>query len=63
MSKYHGEQYWSQMRQHTLHGWQDINDEDIEKFNTIRHNREVRLRDQRARARRERHIDHREIEA
>jgi hypothetical protein len=60
MSKYHGEQYWSQIRHHALQGWQDISDEDLETFNTIRHSREVRTRDQRSRARRVRESEFRD---
>ena len=60
MSKYHGDQYWSHMRQQTLQSWQDLSDEDLETFKAIRHSREVHTRDQRSRARRERHAEHRD---
>lgn len=62
MSKYHGEQYWSQIRHHALQGWHDISDEDLETLNTIRHSREVRARDQRSRARRVRESESRDLE-
>jgi hypothetical protein len=62
MSKYHGEQYWSHIRQQTLNGWHDVSEEDLETFNAIRHSREVRTRDQRSRARRVRDAEYRELE-
>lgn len=62
MSKYHGEQYWSHLRQQTLHGWHEISEDEIEQWLSIRHSRDVRARDQRARARRDRRGDIREVE-
>ena len=62
MSKYHGEQYWSHIRQQTLHSWQDLNEEDLETLSAIRHSREVRTRDQRSRARRVRQAEFRDTE-
>ena len=62
MSKYHGEQYWSHLRQQTLQGWHEISEDEIEQWHSIRHSRDVRARDQRARARRDRRGDVREVE-
>jgi hypothetical protein len=62
MSKFHGEQYWSQLRHQTLQDWQQTSEDDLETMNAIRHSREVRARDLRARARRERHAEFREYE-
>jgi hypothetical protein len=62
MSKYHGEQYWSQLRQQTLQGWHEISEDEIEQWHSIRHSRDVQARDQRARARRDRRGDVREVE-
>jgi hypothetical protein len=63
MSKYHGEQYWSEIRHQTLHAWRELGDEDFDTLRAIRHDREVRTRDQRARARRERQIERHDLEA
>ena len=62
MSKYHGEQYWSHIRQQMLQNWQDLSDEELDTFQAIRHSREVRTRDQRSRARRERHASYRDAD-
>lgn len=56
MSKYHGEQYWSEIRHQTLQGWRYLNDDDFDPLRAIGHDHEVRTRDQRARARRDRDI-------
>ena len=62
MSKYHGEQYWSHIRQQTLQNWQDVSEEELDTFQAIRHSRDVRARDQRSRARRDRHAEHRDTD-
>ena len=62
MSRYHGEQSWSEMRPQALQSWQDLSEEDMETFNTIRHSREVRTRDQRSRARRVRESEFRDLD-
>ena len=54
MSKFHGDQYWSQLRHQMLQGWQETSEDELEKLQALRYSREVRARDQRARARRER---------
>ncbi len=53
MSKYHGEQYWAEIKHQTVQGqgWRDLDDNDFDTLRSIRHAREVRLREQRARAR------------
>jgi hypothetical protein len=63
MSKFHGEQYWSQLRHQTLQDWHQTSEDDLETLNAIRHSREVRARDLRTRARRERRGEVREYEA
>jgi len=63
MSKFHGEQYWTLLRHQTLQGWNETSDDELERLNAIRHSREVRARDQRSRARRERQADVRDLDA
>ena len=60
MSKYHGEQYWSEIRHQTLQGWRDVSVDDFDVLRAIGHDHEVRARDQLARARRERKIQNRD---
>jgi len=62
MSKFHGEHYWSHLRQQTLQSWDDLSEDELETMNAIRHSREVRTRDQRSRARRVRDSEYREFE-
>jgi hypothetical protein len=62
MSKFHGEQYWSHLRQQTLQSWSDLSEDELETLKAIRHSREVRTRDQRSRARRVRDSEYREFE-
>lgn len=57
MSKFHGDQYWTLLRHQTLLGWHETSEDELERMNAIRHSREVRARDQRSRARRERHAE------
>ena len=52
MSKYHGDQYWSEIRHQTLQGWRDLSDDDFDALRSIGHTREVKTRSQRERARR-----------
>jgi len=54
MSRYHGEQYWAEIRHHAKNGWRDLSDDDLDTFDAMRRDREVRWRDQRTRARRSR---------
>ncbi len=62
MSRYHGEQFWSEIRHQTLQDWRDLSDDDFDTLRAIRHEREVHLRDQRARARRDRQTQRRDVE-
>ena len=62
MSKYHGEQFWVEIRHQALQGWQNLSDDDFETMHAIRHRREVQLRDQRDRARRDRQTQRRDVE-
>jgi hypothetical protein len=62
MSKFHGDQYWSQLRHQVLQDWQDTSEDELEKMHAIRYSREVRARDERARARRERQSESRELD-
>ena len=54
MSKYHGEQYWSEVRHHAKYGWRDLSEDDLDNLDRMRRDHEVRSRDQRSRARRNR---------
>lgn len=51
MSRYHGDQYWTEMQTRALRDWREFSDEDVDTFHAIRHEREVRARDERVRAR------------
>jgi hypothetical protein len=62
MSKYHGEQYWAEIRHQTLQGWRDLSDDDFDTLRAIRHDLKVHLHDQRARARRDRQTQRRDVE-
>lgn len=54
MSKFHGEQYWTTVRNHTLHNWHDLSEDDFDTLRAIGHDHEVRERSTRERIRRER---------
>jgi hypothetical protein len=62
MSKYHGEQYWSEIRHQTLQGWRDISEDAFDTLRAIRHDREVHVREQRACERRDRQMQRRDFE-
>lgn len=62
MSKYHGEQFWSEIRHQTLQGWRDVSDDDFDTLRAIKHDREVRIREQRACERRDRQYQRRDFE-
>jgi hypothetical protein len=53
MSKFHGEQYWTTVRQHALCNWRDLSEDDFDTLRAIGHDREVRERSARERQRRE----------
>jgi hypothetical protein len=63
MSKYHGEQYWSEMRHQALQGWRELSDDDFDTLRAMRHDHEVRASDQRTRVRRDRQIEYRDLES
>ena len=63
MSKFHGEQYWTTVRNHTLQSWRDLNDDDLDTLRAIGHDHEVRERSARQRIRRERRLRPREFDA
>ena len=44
MSKYHGEQYWTTVRHKTLQDWHDLNEDELDTLQALRHDREVRER-------------------
>jgi hypothetical protein len=54
MSKYHGEQYWTEIRHQTqaLQGWRELNNDDFDMLRAISNDHEVRARSQRERVRR-----------
>jgi hypothetical protein len=62
MSRYHGDQYWTEIRQHAKYGWRDLSDDDLDTIDAMRRDREVRSRDQRSRARRSKWSERRELE-
>jgi hypothetical protein len=62
MSKYHGEQYWSEIRHQTLQGWRDVSEDAFDTLRAIRHDREVRIREQRSCERRDRQMQRRDFE-
>jgi hypothetical protein len=62
MSRYHGEQYWTQVRHHARYGWRDLSDDDLDTIAAMRRDHEVRTRDQRTRARRSKWFETRELE-
>lgn len=57
MSKYHGEQYWTDIHHQTIRDWRDLNDDDFDTLHAMRHEREVRAREYRTRVRRYRRSD------
>lgn len=54
MSKFHGEQYWTTVRHHTLCNWRNLSDDEFDTLRAIGHDREVRERSVRERVRRAR---------
>ena len=52
MSKYHGEQYWTTVRHKTLQDWHDLSEDELDTLQALRHDREIRERGLRDRARR-----------
>ena len=54
MSRYHGEQYWTEVRQHAKYGWRELSDDELDAMDAMRRDHQVRDRDQRSRLRRSR---------
>ncbi len=57
MSRYHGDQYWTEMHARAKRDWRGFSDDDVDAFHAIRHEREVRDRDRRTLARNHRRIE------
>lgn len=63
MSKFHGEQqYWTTMRNKTLHDWREFSDDDFDTLRALRHDREIRERGLRDRVKRGARIDPKELD-
>jgi hypothetical protein len=62
MSRYHGEQFWHEIRHQALQGWRDLGEDDFEALRAIKREHEVRERHQRSRSRRERQTADREVD-
>jgi len=60
MSKFHGEQYWNNVRQQTLQNWRDLSEDDFDTLRAICHDREIRERGMRDRFRHEQQTVRRE---
>jgi len=52
MSRFHGEQCWSEIRHQAKHAWRELSDDELDIMESVQREREVRTRDQRSRARR-----------
>jgi hypothetical protein len=63
MSRFHGEQSWTEIRMRAVRDWRAFDDDDIDTLHAVRHEREVRARDDRGRARICRRSDEHELEA
>lgn len=53
MSKYHGDQYWSNIRHQAARAWRDLSEDDYEPVRAIAYSEQVRARGSRLRARRD----------
>jgi hypothetical protein len=62
MSKYRDAQSWVEVQHQALQGWRELSEDDCELLRTIKHVREMRVRNHRSRVRRERQLDQRETE-
>ena len=62
MSKYHGEQYWTTVGHNTLQDWRDLNEDEFDTLQALRHDREVRERGLRDRARRGGQVDPKDLD-
>ena len=52
MSRFHGEQCWTQIRHQAKRAWRELSDDDLAIMDTVQRERAVRMRDRRSRARR-----------
>jgi len=62
MSRFHGEQYWTEIRQHARCAWRGLSEDDLDTIARMCRDHEVRSRCERSRARRSRWSDTREPE-
>lgn len=58
MSRYHGEQFWHEIRHQALQGWRDLSEDDLEAMRAIRSEHELHERNHRCRFRRERQTEY-----
>ena len=63
MSRYHGDQYWTEIQTRAIRDWRGFSDDDVDAFHALRREREVRTRDERAKARIHRRNERREFDA
>ena len=64
MSRHHGDQYWTEIHKRAICAWRELSDDDIDVLHAVRHEREVRARDERARVRGHRRAEpHEETDA
>jgi len=62
MSKYRDAQSWVEIQHQALQGWRELSEDDCELLRTVKHVREMRVRNHRARLRRERLLERRDSE-
>jgi hypothetical protein len=62
MSRYHGDQYWTEIQARAVRDWRGFSDDDIDTFHALRREREVRTRGERAKARDRRRNQRREFD-
>jgi hypothetical protein len=61
MSRYHGDQYWTEIQSRAVRDWRGFSDDDIDTLHALHHEREIRARDERVRARNYRLIEERKV--
>lgn len=59
MSRYHGDQYWTEIQNRAIRDWRGFSDDDVDALHALRHEREIRARDERERARNYRRTEQR----
>jgi hypothetical protein len=62
MSRFHGEQCWSEIRHQAKHAWRELTEDDLDIMEAVQREREVRTRDQRSRVRRSHRLEEREAD-